>query len=148
MWTSSPPCSSLLAPQPAVSLARCLRGVVRLVRHALATGIRTPAPSRLSSSAQLGPRHPAAAVSLLVLFWAPRDESALIVLDAPLTRVNCDRADVKAIVEDAAVMDAVAPKARKAYNLDQMTSIDGPDGKVRLSLPFQASQLGWPPLSG
>jgi hypothetical protein len=53
-----------------------------------------------------------------------------------LTRVNCGRADVKAVVDDAALMDAVAPKARKAYNLDQMTSIDGPDGKVRLSVFF------------
>ena len=34
-------------------------------------------------------------------------------------------------MDDAAIMDVVAPKARKAYNLDQMTSIDGPDGKVR-----------------
>lgn len=41
-------------------------------------------------------------------------------------------ADVKSVVDDASIMDAVAPKARKAYNTDQMTSIDGPDGKVRL----------------
>lgn len=35
-------------------------------------------------------------------------------------------------MEDDAIMAAVAPKARKAYNLDQMTSIDVPDGgKVR-----------------
>ena len=40
-------------------------------------------------------------------------------------------ADVKAVAGEA-VVDAVAPKARKAYNLDQMTAVDGPDGtKVR-----------------
>jgi hypothetical protein len=43
-------------------------------------------------------------------------------------------ADVKSVVDDASIMDAVAPKARKAYNTDQMTSIDGPDGKVRLCM--------------
>ncbi len=60
-------------------------------------------------------------------------ERWLSPLKAPLTRVNCGRIDVKAVVDDAALMDVVAPKARKAYNTDQMTSIDGPDGKVRLS---------------
>lgn len=48
--------------------------------------------------------------------------------------------DVKAVVDNAEVMESVAPKARKAYNLDQMTSIDGPDGKVRpLYAPATAS---------
>jgi len=35
--------------------------------------------------------------------------------------------DVKVVIDNAAVTDAVAPIARKAYNLSQMTAIDGPE---------------------
>ena len=38
--------------------------------------------------------------------------------------------DVKKIIGDEALVGAVAPKARKEYNLDQMTCIDTDAGKV------------------
>lgn len=46
---------------------------------------------------------------------------------------------MKAVVDDEAIMSAVAPKARKAYNVAQMTSIDGPDGKFLVS---EAAEVG------
>ena len=44
---------------------------------------------------------------------------------------RCEHFGRLLFVADEDVMNAVAPKSRKLYNLEQMTAIDGPDGKVR-----------------
>jgi hypothetical protein len=41
---------------------------------------------------------------------------------------NAKTSDVKNIIGDDALMDAIVPQARKAYNLEQMTIVDTPAG--------------------